>query len=156
MRERIFDIHDESQQQVFGEKLAKSVDDKACVIFLQGDLGAGKTTLVRGFLRGMGFAEKVKSPTYTLIETYDFSDKTVLHIDLYRLKNPNEVDGLALRDYLQNTKAIFLIEWPENAEAKLPKPDLICSLLFIHNGRQCRLTSMTPRGGEILQKLAKL
>lgn len=150
MRERIFDIHDEFQQQKFGEKLAGSVDNKACVIFLQGDLGAGKTTLVRGFLRGMGLTEKVKSPTYTLVEVYEFSDIRVLHIDLYRLKNADEINALSLRDYM-NDYTIFLIEWPENAVSQLPLPDLSCAISFLENGRRFQVEAHTLRGEEILQ-----
>lgn len=140
---------------MFGQRLARCVDNTACVIFLQGDLGAGKTTLVRGFLRAIGYTEKVKSPTYTLIETYDFPDRahiTVLHIDLYRLKSPDEIEGLSLRDYLQE-KTVFIIEWPENAESKLPPPDLSCSIAFLKDGRQLRLKAHTPRGEEILQNM---
>jgi len=153
MREAVFDIHDEIQQLNFGETLAKSVDNKACVIFLQGDLGSGKTTLTRGFLRAMGYADKVKSPTYTLIEVYDFSAVTVLHIDLYRLNNASEIEALSLRDYLQNNKAIFIIEWPEKASEKLPRPDLVCELLFHRNGRRLKFSATTLRGEEILQHM---
>jgi tRNA threonylcarbamoyladenosine biosynthesis protein TsaE len=152
MRECIFDIHDEFQQLKFGETLARSVDNKSCVIFLQGDLGAGKTTLVRGFLRGMGVSEKVKSPTYTLVEVYEFADIKVLHIDLYRLKNPEEITALSLRDYM-GEKTIFIIEWPEKASEKLPRPDLVCKLSVHHDGRRLNFTAMTSHGDEILQKM---
>lgn len=150
MRERIFDIHDEFQQLKFGEKLATSVDNKACVIFLQGDLGAGKTTLVRGFLRGMGVTEKVKSPTYTLVEVYEIGGSRVLHVDLYRLNNPDEINALSLRDYM-NDHTIFLIEWPENAESQLPLPDLSCAISFLENGRRFQIKAHTLRGEAILQ-----
>lgn len=155
MRELVFDSHDEMHQLMFGQRLAKCVDNTACVIFLQGDLGAGKTTLVRGFLRAMGYVEKVKSPTYTLIEIYNFPEHahtTVLHIDLYRLKNPDEIEGLSLRDYLQE-KTIFIIEWSENAESKLPLPDLSCSIAVKEEGRQLHFKAHTQRGEEILQHM---
>jgi tRNA threonylcarbamoyladenosine biosynthesis protein TsaE len=155
MREHNFDIHDETQQLIFGEKLAKSVDDKACVIFLQGDLGAGKTTLVRGFLRGMGFTEKVKSPTYSLIEIYELLNITVLHLDLYRLKNPGEIEALSLRDYLSH-KAILLVEWSERAESKLPQADLHCLIATVESGRKLQLKANTLRGEEVLQKMVKM
>ncbi len=130
------------------------VDNKACVIFLQGELGAGKTTLVRGFLQACGVEGKIKSPTYTLIETYEGSSVNMVHMDLYRLNHPNEMDNLNIRDYLDD-KTILLIEWPEKALAKLPSPDLSCQLDFSPQGRKITVKFHTPKGQSIVEALQK-
>ena len=132
--------------------MATCVDDKACIIFLQGELGAGKTTLVRGFLQARGYAGKVKSPTYTLIETYECSPMTIVHMDLYRLNHPSEMDNLNLRDYL-DAKTILIIEWHEKALAKLPSPDITCALTFHGESRQLKLTSHTAIGQAIMEAI---
>ena len=104
------------------------------IIYLEGQLGAGKTTFVKGFLRGLGFLGLVKSPTYTLIETYFIDEKVVVHADLYRLKDPHELDMLGFRDYFaENT--IVIVEWASNAQALLPAPTIQCHLKINGEGR---------------------
>ena len=93
------------------------------VVFLDGDLGAGKTTLARGILRGLNYAGAVTSPTYTLVERYDAGARTVYHFDLYRLREPAELEATGLRDWLDG-EAIILIEWPERGGDALPAPDI--------------------------------
>ena len=93
------------------------------VVFLDGDLGAGKTTLARGILRGLGYRGAVTSPTYTLVERYDAGARTVYHFDLYRLEGPAELEATGLRDWLDG-EAIILIEWPERGGDALPAPDI--------------------------------
>src|SRR5579872_2753169 len=83
--------------------------------FLYGPLGAGKTTFVRGFLRGLDYSGKVKSPSYNLVEIYDLPQKSIVHFDFYRIKNPQELDFLGIQEYW-HSKAIFLIEWPEQGK----------------------------------------
>ena len=97
------------------------------LIYLMGDLGSGKTTFVRGFLRGLGHLGSVKSPTYTLLEPYDATQFPVSHFDLYRLQNAEELEGLAIRDHL-NDQRICVIEWPEKGEGVLPAAD--CTIRF--------------------------
>lgn len=130
-----------------------SVDDKACIIFLQGELGSGKTTLVRGFLQGKGYAGKVKSPSYTLLETYACDPMSIVHVDLYRLNDAREVENISLRDYL-DANTIVLIEWPEKAAAKLPPADLLISLTVLSDSRKIDVQATTTRGQEILRTLS--
>lgn len=112
--------------------LAKKIHAPA-VIFLEGQLGAGKTTFVRGFLRGLGYTGVVKSPTFTLIETYSFKDQQITHMDLYRLKNADELEALGFRDYFTEDH-IILIEWASRVEKILPKPTVRCTLRIPENG----------------------
>ena len=122
------------------------------VIFLQGDLGAGKTTLVRGFLRGLGHVGVVKSPTYTLVEVYEAVNPPVFHFDLYRLTAPCELEEMGIRDYFAQN-AILLIEWPERAGEILPAPDLSCYIGLLPEGRRVEFKSQTPRGQQILKQM---
>ncbi len=107
------------------------------VIHLHGDLGAGKTTFSRGFLRGLGYEGKVPSPTYTLIEPYELQPKPVYHMDLYRLRDGAELEFLGLEDLPEN--AILLIEWPERAADELGAPDLSLELSVSATGRELLL-----------------
>lgn len=130
-------LADEAATLAFGAKLA-SLCPAQCVIFLNGNLGVGKTTLVRGFLQGLGYSGNVKSPTYTLVESYDIKGKLVFHFDLYRLNNSEEIENIGLRDYLA-TPAVLLIEWPERGEGLLPTPDIVIHLEAAQAGRKLLL-----------------
>jgi tRNA threonylcarbamoyladenosine biosynthesis protein TsaE len=125
------------------------------VIFLHGDLGAGKTTLVRGLLRALGFSGRVKSPTYALLEVYAVSRLNLYHFDFYRLSDPDEWHEAGFRDTM-NTEAICLIEWPEKAHGagvSLPIADVEITLTPTpDNQRQCQLTSNTPAGAKLLDQ----
>lgn len=113
------------------------------LIYLEGQLGAGKTTFVKGFLRGLGCNESVKSPTYTLVETYSVKGNFILHADLYRIKDVNELDAMGFRDYFDHN-TIALIEWASKAQGWLPKPDLLCTLKMSvdGNGRILELSDL--------------
>jgi tRNA threonylcarbamoyladenosine biosynthesis protein TsaE len=117
----------------FGAELWELVPSK-CLIFLNGDLGAGKTTLVRGFLRAAGFTGAVKSPTYTLVEEYTIGSRKVFHFDLYRLVDPEELEWIGIRDYLAQNSVCF-IEWPDMGKGFLPEPDSIITLITENFGR---------------------
>lgn len=129
----------------------------AAVIFLQGDLGAGKTTLVRGFLHALGFKGNVKSPTYTLVEPYQLDSTRVYHFDLYRLGEPDELEYAGGRDYFDG-QSISLIEWPEKAQGYLPEADIECFLSYQLEsaiaGRRCQLKAHSSKGQQILNQLS--
>lgn len=124
----------------FGESLAKCTA-APLTIYLRGDLGAGKTTLVRGFLRGLEFTGPVKSPTYTLVEPYE-TKPSVFHFDLYRLGDPEELEFLGIRDYFEG-ETIRLIEWPDRGAGILPNPDLDVFIDYAGPGRHVQLRAYT-------------
>jgi len=127
-------LADEAETLAFGEQVAKRITDPS-VIYLSGELGAGKTTFSRGFLRGRGHIGSVKSPTYTIVEPYEaLPDMPVFHLDLYRLGSAEELAYLGLEDYLAR-KAALLIEWPERALSHLPLPTLQITLTPEGEGR---------------------
>jgi tRNA threonylcarbamoyladenosine biosynthesis protein TsaE len=122
-------LADVEATEAAGASLAQ-VCPPRCMIYLHGDLGAGKTTLTRGFLRGLGYAGAVKSPTFTLVEPYELAGRKIYHFDLYRLTSPEELEYLGIRDYLEG---ICLVEWPQRAV--LPPPDWIIRLAYDAHGR---------------------
>jgi len=121
----------------YGARLAGCLTP-GLLVFLQGELGAGKTTLVRGLLRALGHRGAVKSPTYTLVESYRLPSFTVHHLDLYRLGDPEELEWLGIRDLLAGD-ALCLIEWPARGAGVLPAPDLVISLDYAGGGRRVRV-----------------
>lgn len=121
------------------------------VIFLHGNLGAGKTTLVRGMLRGLGYQGKVKSPTYNLIELYKISRLYLYHFDLYRFSNPIEWEEAGFRDYF-NAESICLVEWPERADGLLPHADLKFIFKISEEGRNVEIQADTEAGTLCLKR----
>ncbi len=119
-------IENEAAMLTFATQLAKTIS-APYVIYLQGDLGAGKTTLTRGLLTAWGHQGVVKSPTFTLVEPYQLEKCSVYHFDLYRVNDPEELELIGIRDYFAGN-AICIIEWPEKAQSLLPKPDLIITI----------------------------
>ncbi len=121
-------------------------------LYLQGELGAGKTTFIRGFLRGKDYQGKVKSPTYTLVEPYKLSQVTVFHFDLYRINDPLELEAIGLRDYFDG-EAICLVEWPEQASELLGIPDVLIRIDIQARQRELSLQANTEVGSNILKQL---
>jgi len=144
-------LPDEAAQEALGAELAQ-LCRQGLVIFLKGELGAGKTTFARGFLRGLGYTGKVKSPTYTLVEEYVFPEKTCFHFDLYRLADPEELEFMGIRDFLLD-RDILLIEWPEQGAGFLPEPDIQIDIDYQNTARKLILKAMTSKGNHILKQL---
>ena len=134
-----------------GARLA-AVLQPGCVIYLHGELGAGKTTLARGLLRGLDHRGTVKSPTYTLVEPYQVGQWRLFHWDLYRLADPEELEFLGLRDQLDG-EAVLLIEWPERGQGELPAADVEITLDYAGAGRACRLEARSGMGMMLLAQL---
>ena len=128
------DVADESAMDALGRALAAYLVPPA-VVYLEGALGAGKTTLVRSVLRGWGHEGPVRSPTYTLLETYRLAPGEVHHLDLYRLGDPEEVEFLGIRD-LEGPTALWLIEWAERGGDRLPGADYVVDIAFSGQGRK--------------------
>lgn len=143
----------EKELLVFGERLA-TVLAPGDLIFLQGNLGAGKTTLARGILHGLGFQAHVKSPTYPIVESYFLQGSFVYHFDLYRISDPQELCDIGLTDYLSQN-AIILVEWPEKAFVLFQEPTLSCHMKIITTKkRSILLTPHSKRGFELLSLLS--
>lgn len=132
------------EMESLGSKIAAQLS-KAFLIYLRGPLGAGKTTLVRGMLRGLGHDGTVKSPTFTLVEPYSFPKLEFYHFDLYRLNNPEELEFLGVRDYLHG-EGVCVVEWAERAEDVLPTPDVDIMISPTGTGRIVRITTYTDHG----------
>ena len=141
-------IAEDKQMRDFGAALFSACQCGG-IIALQGNLGTGKTTLVRGALESRGVTHGVRSPTYTLIEFYPFETLAVAHFDLYRLAEAEELEYLGFRDYL-NDNTLCFIEWPERAEGILNDVGLLVQLDYDPGGRQLSLTGNTPWGCEII------
>ncbi len=140
-----------------GRSLACSVQSlkHGIVAYLNGDLGAGKTTLTRGFVQGMGHKGNVKSPTYTLVEPYDLAQWQVYHFDLYRLADPEELEYMGIRDYFSQQSCAF-IEWPEKGQGILQKADIVINLSYSKEQRIVSITAENVVGEKILAELTTL
>ncbi|WP_116808731.1 tRNA (adenosine(37)-N6)-threonylcarbamoyltransferase complex ATPase subunit type 1 TsaE [Steroidobacter cummioxidans] len=143
--------------QVLGRAIAAAVDatESTFIIALEGELGAGKTTLVGGILRSYGVTGPVRSPTYTLIEPYETASRAIYHLDLYRLTDPGEVEPLGIRDLLTGA-ALLLIEWPSRAAGAIPAADLQVDIAYPAlgtEGRQVRLTPHSLNGANVVRHI---
>ena len=128
-------------------------DNILCVVYLTGDLGAGKTTLTRGLLRSLGVTGAVRSPTYTLVEIYEIGALTALHLDLYRLNDAAELDNLGLREWARGGH-LWLVEWPERGADRLPGADLVIKLVAGDGGHDIEVAAASALGAEWLGRLA--
>lgn len=142
-------LADEAATLKFGAQLAQKLAP-GLTFYLEGDLGAGKTTLVRGVLRGQGYSGRVKSPTYTLVEIYSLPAFELYHFDLYRMHDPREWLDAGFRD-VNDGQAVSLIEWPEKAAGWLPPPDVVIRLRINDDSREVECEAQSPRGIQYLE-----
>jgi tRNA threonylcarbamoyladenosine biosynthesis protein TsaE len=148
-------LADAEATETLGEALARAFPGavRGCaVLYLRGELGAGKTTCARSLLRALGVGGLIRSPTFTLLESYRLGAVTCIHVDLYRLQSPVEVDELGLREHL-NPDCLMLIEWPEKGGDAVPAADLELTLEYAHAGRRATLRARTMLGIEWLDLL---
>ena len=149
-------VADEAEMCAFGHRLVETIcsesHSKGVTLYLNGPLGAGKTTLSRGIIQGLGHKGKVKSPTYTLVEEYRLQDKNIYHFDLYRLSDPEELEFMGIRDYFTEN-SICLIEWAEKGQGLLAEPDLLVNIDYADNARNIQLIAKSKLGNNIIQHL---
>jgi len=142
------EVFGEEAMVAFGQSLAEHLK-KGAVVYLDGDLGMGKTTLVRGLLQGLGYVGPVKSPTYTLVEPYEVAGLEIYHFDLYRLGDPEELEYMGIRDYFGGN-SLSLIEWAELGAGVLPAADIIVRLSLIRQGRYVEIKANSSHGEALL------
>lgn len=146
------ELIDEAMTRKLGRALAKSCPSAPFLVTLTGELGAGKSHLVRAFLKKLGVSGTIPSPSYSLCETYVISNKLhVSHMDLYRLEDPEELDLMGFRDMIDGRG--LLIEWPERAGTNLPASDLDLNLIWHKEGRMCAISAKTTKGEDWLAEL---
>lgn len=149
----VLQLRDEAATLELGRLLAEQLQP-GTRIYLSGDLGCGKTTLSRGVLRALGHAGTVKSPTYTLVEPYNFSRLDLHHFDFYRFGNADEWDDAGFRDVLDSS-SVCLVEWPERAGSTIPPADLLVQLLHLDSGRQATLIAHSEAGLRLLSHVVR-
>lgn len=150
-RVREWNLPDEAATADLACRLARLLDD-GLVIYLIGPLGAGKTSFARALLGATGVGERIKSPTYSLVEGYSAQGRPAWHLDLYRIADPGELEWLGL-DALGDPAALVLVEWPERGRGALPPADLLLRLDYLDDGRSAHITAATERGRRLLQRL---
>ncbi len=147
------ELENEAETTEIGAKVASCLKGGE-IIYLKGELGTGKTTLVRGALNELGHMGSVKSPTYTIVEPYSIDSHVIYHFDLYRLDDPEELESLGIRDYCDG-QSICFFEWPEKGGNLLPNADIKLELTYLENTREVEFTSKSDVGKTILKQLSK-
>lgn len=148
----VWPLPDEAATAALATRLATLLDS-GLVCYLRGPLGAGKTSFARALLTALGVGERVKSPTYSLMEGYAARERLAWHLDLYRIADPGELEWLGL-DALSDPNALVLVEWPERGAGALPAADIELCLDYAGDGRQAQLRAFTPRGDRLLQQIS--
>lgn len=147
-----------AETAALGATLAQSLlsgdlpPDAPVIVYLSGDLGAGKTTFAQGFIGGCGVRDAVRSPTYALMEPYEAERFTLLHLDLYRLRDASELEALGLRDWAR-PRTVWLVEWPQRAQQRLPPADLQVALAIVADSHRIAVTAATPFGTSWLRRI---
>ncbi len=144
-------LPDEDATATLGRQFASALDD-GLVVYLYGPLGAGKTSFARSLLTSLGVGERVKSPTYSLIEGYTAGSRPAWHLDLYRIADPAELEWLGL-DALSEPEALVLVEWPEQGRGALPSADMELHLRYAGDGRSAAFQALSDRGRRLLSRL---
>ena len=157
-----FSFPEEAQLLAFGERLAKVfkaylAEDSAhsLVVYLNGELGAGKTTLTRRIVQSFGHQGNVKSPTYTLVEEYALPPYHLYHFDLYRLADPEELEFMGIRDYFR-PQTLCLLEWASKGEGMIPEADILVQIDYAEEGRNLHLYPKSEKGIQIASFLYKI
>ena len=152
--QHVFSSVNEAELFALANKMAAAIPEEGVVIYLEGDLGAGKTTFSRGFIQALGHQGAVKSPTYTLLEPYLDLQPPVFHFDLYRLADPEELEYIGIRDYLEQA-AVFVFEWPSCGQGFIPQADILLQIqLATEDTRKITMQSYSEKGELLRQKLA--
>ena len=149
---RVCSLPDEAATSALGRRFAEVLQGDGLVVYLHGELGAGKTSFARAMLGALDVGERIKSPTYSLVEGYRAQGRPAWHLDLYRIADPGELEWLGL-DALSDPNALVLVEWPERGRGALPVPDLVIDLAYAGSGRQAVLRARSGRGRSVLDRL---
>ncbi|WP_109126145.1 tRNA (adenosine(37)-N6)-threonylcarbamoyltransferase complex ATPase subunit type 1 TsaE [Dyella sp. C11] len=152
MTQPYWNLPDEAATTALAVRMAGALEG-GLVVYLHGDLGAGKTSFARALLGALGVGERIKSPTYSLVESYKAQGGPAWHLDLYRIADPGELEWLGL-DALSDPSALVLVEWPERGAGALPLPDLVVHLGYAGTGREARMEAKTARGAAVSGRLA--
>ncbi|TAM62693.1 MAG: tRNA (adenosine(37)-N6)-threonylcarbamoyltransferase complex ATPase subunit type 1 TsaE [Rhodanobacter sp.] len=150
---RAWNLPDEAATGALARRVAEALQEGGLVIYLDGPLGAGKTSFARALLTACGVGERIKSPTYSLVEGYLAQGRPAWHLDLYRIADPGELEWLGL-DALAEPAALVLVEWPERGAGALPAADLQLRLSYAGAGRQALLQARTARGERLFEQLS--
>ncbi len=151
MEKRVFTLADEAETVKTGTQLAEVIKPPL-ILFLEGDLGAGKTTFSRGLIQSLGHPGAVKSPTYTLVEPYELGTLKVFHFDLYRLRDPEELEFTGFRDCFSND-SLCIVEWPDRGQGWLPRADMHIEIQYTDTGRKLVMEAGTESGEALLKQL---
>ena len=151
MEKREFTLANEAETVKIGTQLSEVIKPPL-TLFLEGDLGAGKTTFSRGLIQSLGHQGAVKSPTYTLVEPYELDSLKVFHFDLYRLMDPEELEFMGIRDYFSDD-SLCIVEWPERGQELLPQADIHIEIQYLETGRKLVMEARTENGEALLKQL---
>ncbi len=152
--QQVWQLADEDAVGVLASRIARAMRTP-CIVYLRGDLGAGKTTFARAYIHSLGYRGYVKSPSYGLLETYEVGGQKILHLDLYRIEDPEELEYLAIRD-LFDEQSVLLVEWPDRGGRFLPAPDVVLEFGEKNEVRFISCNSASGHGLELVARVKRL